>query len=434
MPYGSRIGVGDYVMKAQNLEMVLNNFVLPGTLEGQLLRQWFVDRDKGSRNRLALDLKSRRGSFKVLYLGHRGAGKSTELNQLKTEIDDAFYVFGFNAMDLIGRTNLEYEDLMLTILAQVTSTCIKEEFITKPLAQPLKDQLQRLGDWWKKFVAGRGFTAETAEASVSVQLDSIVGQVELALKLSATSRDEFKFQVSQQLPEILRQLDLTVTEAEKAIGKSLLLVVEGTDKIDLEAAKTLFEGRASTLTAPKLNIVYTAPISLQTSGVLNNLQVNFPTMEYLPNIAAWKKDGKSDRKGIEVLENLILNRVEATIIEKNALKLLAQNNGGIPATLVGLVRRAALYALTDGNEKTITKADVHKAIVEYRNEILVPSLTQADWDILRKRHQDKDLSADSENQRLLHNGTLIEYRNGNPWCDVHPALWDLLEEPPEDED
>jgi hypothetical protein len=60
---------------------------------------------------------------------------------------------------------------------------------------------------------------------------------------------------------------------------------------------------------------------------------------------------------------------------------------------------------------------------------MTPPLTQSDWEVLRLRHADHRLTSDSENQNLLYQSALVEYRNsrnGQPWCDVHPALWELL--------
>jgi hypothetical protein len=48
---------------------------------------------------------------------------------------------------------------------------------------------------------------------------------------------------------------------------------------------------------------------------------------------------------------------------------------------------------------------------------------------LQQRRADHRLTSDDENQILLYKGALVEYRNhkdGQPWCDAHPILWDVL--------
>jgi len=51
----------------------------------------------------------------------------------------------------------------------------------------------------------------------------------------------------------------------------------------------------------------------------------------------------------------------------------------------------------------------------------------AEWQLLRQRHTDRMLSNEPAIQQLLYKGALIEYSNDVQWCDVHPALWGMLE-------
>ena len=94
-------------MKAVNLEQVIRLFDPTKPLTGQLLNQWFVPRKGSPRPRLKISLKSQYDEpQKALLIGHRGSGKSTELNKLAEEIGDQFHVIGFNVLDITGRTNI----------------------------------------------------------------------------------------------------------------------------------------------------------------------------------------------------------------------------------------------------------------------------------------------------------------------------------------
>ena len=46
-------------------------------------------------------LVTQRQPQKVLFVGHRGSGKSTELNKLAVEAKEHFHTIGFNALDVI---------------------------------------------------------------------------------------------------------------------------------------------------------------------------------------------------------------------------------------------------------------------------------------------------------------------------------------------
>lgn len=240
-------------MKAVNLEQVLNYFSANQPLTGQRLKEWFVERGTPIRKQIALDLNRRHISdpAKVLLIGHRGSGKSTELNQLATELDEKFFAVSFDAYETIGRSNLEYEDIMLTIFSKVIQACIRENVLPKPLVQQLNEGLvQPALSWWRQFISGRNISV-SSESSVTLQLQTIVGQVEAALKHSSETREVFKQRVSQQLPELLRQLDDLVNVIQKGTNKRLLVVVEGTDKIDRQAAINLFSLHSATSRLPR---------------------------------------------------------------------------------------------------------------------------------------------------------------------------------------
>ena len=95
-------------------------------------------------------------------------------------------------------------------------------------------------------------------------------------------------------------------------------------------------------------------------------------------------------------------------------------------TLVQLIRRSAVAAIAAGHDAILTD-DARAAIDEERADF-VAGLTSADYPVLRERHQDKRLSGDESVLRLLQTRALLEYANGEPWCDVHPVALPLVME------
>lgn len=413
-------------MKATNLADVLRFFDPRKPLSDEQLDHWFVQRAGKTRQLLKIALTLQEERQKILFAGHRGSGKSTELNKLAEEIADQFHVIGFDALDTTGRTNLEYEDLMLGISTQVTRYCIEQQLIGRPLSEPLRLRWEELRDWWRRVVAGLNFHPAPAEAEIGMQLNVLLGQVELNARQSSTARNEIKEQINRQMPDLIRNLNWVIEQAEQN-GKRLLIIVEGLDKVDLESAAGIFRDHAPTITAPKATMIYTLPIPLQHSEHANTIRLNFARMAFLPNIRTRQQDGSLALAGIAKLRQLVLARMEQRLIEEAALDRLVHANGGIPVGLVFLMRTAALYALARDAEATqITVADASDAIEDLRRDTLL-SLTRHDLQVLRERHLDRQLTNDADEQRLLYNGSLIDYSNGEPWCDAHPVLWPVLE-------
>ncbi|MBA3946770.1 MAG: AAA family ATPase [Herpetosiphonaceae bacterium] len=415
-------------MRAINVEQVLRFFDPKEPLSGQSLRSWFMPRAGSPRTRLKIALiRQYDKPQKVLLIGHRGSGKTTELNKLAEEIQGHFHVIGFNVLDITGRTNLEYEDLMRAISTQVTRNCIEHQLMQSPLAQPLHRQWEELRDWWQQVVSGVEFQPAAAEADVRLQVKALLSQVEVSARQSSLTREAIKEQINLQMPELIQRLNWVIEQAESHGKPRVLIVVEGLDKVDLQSALSIFRDHAPTITAPTCSMIYTFPIALRHTDDYNSIHLSFPEVCFLPNITTQHSDHSTDPDGLSMMRKLVLARMEAALIEDQALQLIVETNGGIPVWLVFLMRSAALYALErDEHATMITTADAQKAIKDLRQNLLTP-LTRHDVQVLRERHHDRLLFSDPDEQRLMYNGSLIDYGNGESWCDAHPALWSVLE-------
>ncbi|MGH9818489.1 MAG: hypothetical protein ACRD6I_20700, partial [Candidatus Acidiferrales bacterium] len=131
--------------------------------------------------------------------------------------------------------------------------------------------------------------------------------------------------------------------------------------------------------------------------------------------------------GMATLRHLVLTRLEMRLIADDALDLAIDSCGGVPVQLVKLMRSAAVYALVrDEHAQQIILIDMRQAVNDLRRELSAP-LRRDDWQRLRACYKHRQLTNDAEMQRLLYNGSLIEYANDNAWCNVHPVLWALLD-------
>lgn len=418
-------------MKAINLAQTVNYFrQIP--LSGQDLRFWFVAREGSPRGYMRSLLRTVNEPVKLLFVGHRGSGKSTELNKLAEELSDKFYTIHIDIRAITGRTTPEYEDVMLAMSTQIVIFCIEHNLVRTPLVEPVRQGWESLRDWWLQVVAGLPIRPASAETTISAQVKTLLGDIELSARQSSAAREQLKFQINQQMPDLIRHLNWVIAEAEKNSQKHLLIVVEGLDKVDLEAATQIFRDHAPTITSPITAMIYTCPLALRFSDHYNTLKLSFSEVRYLPNIAPRHRDNSPNPEGMATLRDIVLQRLEDRLIEPLAFDLILQACGGVPVWLVFLVRSAAVYALNRSEQAVIIRAeDARSAIKELRREALAP-LSRRDLTVLRARHGDRRLTNDTDEQRLIYNGSLIEYDNDVQWCDAHPALWSLLEQADDD--
>jgi hypothetical protein len=199
---------------------------------------------------------------KLLFIGHRGNGKSTELSKLANELTDRFITIGFDVLELTGRPNLEYEDLMLTLLTRITRECYKRGVIDRPLLEPARERWQRFQSWWQRLVTGLQFTSPGEGMSLGAKLNLQLVEIEVGVQQSADTREAIKREVGSRMPELIDYANWVIEQAETATDMRLLVIIEGLDKMNLEAAKKLFLDNSAALTAPRASIIFTCPSAL----------------------------------------------------------------------------------------------------------------------------------------------------------------------------
>jgi len=91
--------------------------------------------------------------------------------------------------------------------------------------------------------------------------------------------------------------------------------------------------------------------------------------------------------------------------------------------LITIIRDASLFT----QASIIDAASVHMAANEIRNDYRV-MLREDQYQMLAKINVDKDKKVINHEivQQLLHNLSLLEYRNDDSWADVHPIVKPLL--------
>ena len=114
------------VSKAKTLEDI-RRVCRPMPLKGEELDVFFVETDEArdpyqnTRVRIAETLDSQEDA-RILFYGHRGCGKSTEINKLLSELGDKFLPVTFSVSDEMSPIAIRAEDLILVIAERVLNT------------------------------------------------------------------------------------------------------------------------------------------------------------------------------------------------------------------------------------------------------------------------------------------------------------------------
>jgi nucleoside-triphosphatase THEP1 len=416
-------------MRAKTLAEAFKNFNPRKPLQGPTLEAFYVERAGTPLPEMEIYLRSAPEPFKLLFTGHRGSGKTTSLFKLVERLGQPYFAVRFSVTETLNPFELTYVDLLLglstRLFAQATEEAAIKTLGLGKIADELLDEIYR---WFTEYVLGKDipFQKPPADKSLSGKVNFLTLELEAKVTAEARTRQKVRERVEMRLSELIERINYMLDAIRRHSRRDVLIVVEDIDKLDLKAARDLYLEHASSLIAPKASIIYTFPASLRYSNDFMQIRRNFDEAFVLPNVHVFHRDGTSHEEGQAMLREIVSRRMAPNLIADVALGKLVESSGGLLVTLIDLTQRAIVSAIGQRREQ-VTEADVDKAIVRERSDYQA-LLSNEHYDALRQRRRDKKLVNDETVRDLLYNQSLLEYANGDPWCDVHPVVWPLLEE------
>jgi len=403
-------------MIAKDLDQAYINFDPAQPLPG--VSPFYVQRERNPLDKIKRALlRSSPLSQKFLFSGHRGSGKSTELNRLMAypEIQEKYFIVHYSVRDVLDPAGLEYTDLLLSIGAQIFI-----EAREKGKLRLKKKLLEELRRWM-----GALGTEESEQVDTGVEIGTDLKVLQAKLKTGDTSRMNIRKNIEARLPAFVSITNLIIAEVEQKVEKKVLVAIDDLDKPDLEVARKLFYKRQTSLTLPDCSIIYTIPIALLYSSDATQVKQPFTESHILPNVTITnRRDRSPDSEGRMVMREFVKKRMSLDLIDEEALNYAIYVSGGVFREMALVMSMAADNAIARGLEK-IGKQDVEHAESEIRNEFR-RMLETEDYEALAKIHKSRELRGSETCEKLLHNLSILEYRNEENWCDVHPAVVPLI--------
>jgi hypothetical protein len=407
------------MIKAQTLREALNILNPQRSLQSEEeLRDFFVERPESPLEDLNIIFEDLAEPQKILFTGHRGNGKSTELAKFVIGLQERFFIVKFSTMNKLNLYDLRYVDILLSIGLELITEARKRKLPIK------KEILENLLKFTKEIVEEKeiGKSEKTEAGGI---LDFIIGKLSLKLATEDRTRASIREKLSPRLSDLLENITFISKEIERITELRILVIVDHLDLVDIETAQHLFYAHANALLAPEISIIYTFPNAIRFDNNFIQITNYFPTLCVLPNIKVFSRDHQPYKKGQRLLQEILTKRVDETLFEPKSLNKLAIHSGGIPRELIILGQRACLATMKAGRER-ITLVDVDRAIESRLIEFEGPLRDQERLQILRKVRDTKDVQNDPAHRELLHNLSILEYRNHDVWYDIHPLVDYLL--------
>jgi hypothetical protein len=417
-------------MPAITLEDAYNVFdPLQPITRGQIETQ-FVERPLSPAHKMQADLSLTRKPIKMLFVGHRGSGKSSELTYLATRLEERFFAVNVPLFAIFGSPAVSHVEVIFAMTMRLLQAATDGKIVqTGIVNQTWQTLLEPIYQFFKTQLFGEQLIPADQKTEITLKLNMLAADLEARLGTESYTRDQVREKFAGRVREMLDKIADITLMLERDSPKKLLLIVEDLDKFDLENTRRLFLDHSGTLILPSPSVVYTFPVAMRYSNDFMQIRRTFDGVYQLPNISLNHRSGEMDVRGQRILHDIITHRADQRLFSDGVVEQAVQLCGGHVKTLIQSMRLAIRQAVVE-NERIIQKKHLDQAIAEVRDDYI--ALLKKDQ-VARLREWQKNASkiltdVTPETEDLLYNGSLLEYSNTlGPWAAVNPIVAEILE-------
>ena len=382
----------------------------------------------------------------MLLLGHRGCGKSTELNDMKLRLEaEGRPVEIIQCEERLPLENKpRFSDLLILMGETLYQMALDRDISIS------SDTLESIQNFWTPTVR---VTEKVKEEEIAVGAGVEIGPPGLLktvtnlfvklnsdLKFNDTVRENSETRMENHYADWRRILRRLSDSIWRKVRKQPVLIFEGLDHLEnLEEARDLFFSHADKLTDVSFPVIYTFPIALYYHKEFVSFKHLFHLVAVFPMLKLETWDGKAYPDGPARLREIVGRRAkvggqaEGGLIDPDALELMIAKTGGSLRDLFQAIREAAEQAdyrgyRTHNPHEMITVRDAEEALKEVQSD-LTRRIEGDEHRFLAEICAGKRREIEDSKTLLdmLQARAVLEY-NGERWFNVHPLVTDYLEE------
>lgn len=378
----------------------------------------------------------------ILFVGHRGCGKSTELTKLKADLSKDFLVISLDVQTMLDIQDFNYVSLYIATIHRILAVVEEEQIAIS------SSYIARLNEWLNKeeyikeitnsvggdIATGAEFTPTIPWlGKVFVKLNAYAKR-DVAFKKIVKREENNPFsQLIELCNALIRDILDTINQERE---RYIVCIYENLDKMpQISDAVNLFDIYAEQLLAIPVHTIFTYPIGLYYYYQFTRISTKYDKTVLLPMIKVLQKDGKTfNETGRDTLKRIVENRMELSLFESEEILTDAiALSGGSLRDLFLLIKAATDFARDDDSKK-IRYADFRNAVqqlmTEYRQNLtdrrndageLVKASDYYAALVEVVNNPDK-LPEDTELLMDLRQNLCVLTYNGEGWSDVHPIV------------
>ncbi len=358
---------------------------------------------------------------KFFFSGHRGCGKSTELLHLlsNSEIQKKYWPINFSIREETDIIDLDFRDVLLAIGSRLFREYRKK-------GGELPDQLLKELNGWKGKVEKQISTILDGRVSgveLGASIDAFFASAGLKMKLEPATRVELRQIVETDITGLIAIINHIAAAIYSQEHRIPLVLIDDMDKPDLERARAIFHDHREIMMQPNCAIVYTVSSALFYSKEFDSIR---DQALFLPNINLHTAEDADQhlQEGYCTLEKFVSVRMDDKLINLSALDEAITYSGGVFRELARIIR-TAIGRARRRKAAQLESEDVEWAASEIRNEYR-RILDKEDLKLLKKVRETRKLEYSDRLMPMLQLLAILEYRDRENWCDIHPVLRKML--------
>ncbi len=406
-------------------------------LDSEDLAKFYVDtsaaRGVDMLSRLTLHFSYVPGMYQhILYLGHKGSGKSTLMFQLEQKLKEQYDVIRFSVQESLDVDDMDFIDLLYAMYECVFNT------FSEILETDTRNHETLLSIYknWNATIEKE--SEETNTAGINVDSEAQIGicakivnlftKVSGTLRFDETERKIIRTKVTLHIDEYIKYFNDLVDIICRKRGKPILLMFEDLEKIPEDIAERLFIIESKYFVNIKVHLLLTAPIYLKYSikyrGVVSQY---FTAAERCPMIAIRNYKGEKSDVAYQTMSEIVYARMEKNLISEEALDLVISYSGGLLRDLFGMLWDASLICEMAGRN-CIQTDDIETAFKALK-EMCSDAINEEYINLLIYIYNNPRgaIPSSSDFVDLMSAEYIIEY-NGEQWRGLQPAVEELLKD------
>lgn len=381
----------------------------------------------------------RRGRIvNLFFTGHRGSGKSTQIQRLIYQLrnDQHIIPFYFDARKELDPSSLDYTDLIFSI-ARTSIETFESQYEEIKKNASWKELKKRFLDWGTTTIR-ETIDKQAAGGEIDAGLSYFFLKVQGFLKRSHEKATTVRKEIESGIDELYTILNDAILEIEQYCNRKVFFIMDGLDRPTMELAAKLFTVYRDKLLQPACSLLYVIGVSLPYVAYMGDMAQNTCR---ICNIPIFKQPGNvydlnMDDNAFGIFKKVIEKRMLLSLINEEALHETARVSAGVIYQMITTIQKAANIAL-ERNSRIIELEDVKRVRSERRyffwqqiNHVQDFGDSEGVFKLCREIAESRNKLPAASNLIgiMLHASMIIEYPNDPIFLGLDPAMSDLLEE------